>query len=179
MTPMPAPSPGRGRRLAILLAAGIALVFVALAAGFLYTGGVWGCPSQAELERPRSPKEVASAFAVEGVQLTRTRWPGVIPWSGAYRNALAYRHTTPRAALFVVVCEARCVNAPPGLREERIGVGGGRRQHLRQFSTLGNNLAVFVTDEDGHSGRQLHARLRQVLNELDAAVPYGSRCYIQ
>jgi hypothetical protein len=50
---------------------------------------------------------------------------------------------------------------------------------MRQFSALGNNIAIFVTDNDRRSGRQLQARVQQVLNQLDVAEEYGSRCYIQ
>ena len=169
----------RPGRLAVRVTAAVALTLTGLAAGFLYVGGAWGCPSQAELERQRSPEDVISAFADRGVKLARTPLPRTVSRDRDYRHAIAYRHVTPRAALFVLVCKARCVDAPQGLRTERIAVGDRSRQHARQFSTLGNNIAVFMTDNDRRSGRVLQARVQPALDELDAAVPYGSRCYIQ
>ena len=172
----------RRSRLALLASAGVALPLAGLAVAFVYTDGRLGCPSQRELERPRSAEEVVSAFADAGVTLTRTRLPRGFARSREYLHAVAYRYTTAPAALFVLVCEARCVNAPEGLlrlRKERIAVGAGSRQRIRQFSTLGNNIAVFMTDNDRRSGRELQARVQPVLNELDAAEGPDSRCYIQ
>ena len=162
--------------------AGVALTLAGLAVAFVYTDGRLGCRSQRELERPQSAKEVVSAFADAGVALTRTRLPDGFPRGGEYLHPVAYRYVTAPAALFVFVCEARCVNAPEGLlrlRKERIPVGARSRQHIRQFSALGNNIAVFITDNDRRSGRGLQARVQPVLNELDAAEDPDSRCYIQ
>lgn len=169
----------RSRGRLTVLAAGVALTVGALAAALLYIGLEWGCPSQAELERPRSEQDVVSAFAETGVQLARTPLPRAVSADREYRHAIAYRHLTPRAALFVLVCKTRCVGAPQGLRKEPIAVGGRSRRHIRQFSTLGNNIAVFTTDNDRRSGRELQARVQATLNELDAAVPYASHCYVQ
>ena len=171
----------RRRRLALLATAGAALTLAGLAAAFVYTDGRLGCPSQRELERPRSAEEVVSAFADVGVALTRTSLPRGFPRRGEYLHAVAYWYVPTPAALFVLVCETRCVNAPEGhlrLRKERIPVGPRSRQHIRQFSTLGNNIAVFMTDNDRRSGRELQARVQPVLNELDAAEDPDSRCYI-
>jgi hypothetical protein len=75
----------------------------------------------------------------------------------------------------VVVCRGRCAAAPPGLDRPR-QIGG---RYLRQFSSLGNNIAIFMTDNDRRSGRELQARVQHVVNDLDVAEEYGSRCYIQ
>jgi hypothetical protein len=93
-----------------------------------------GCKSQAELERARSPAEVALAFADVGVQLTPARLPrAVVGADLPYRGATAYRYDT-RATLWVLVCRA---------------------------------------------GRELQARVQHIVNDLDVAEEYGSRCYIQ
>jgi hypothetical protein len=121
---------------------------------------------------------VVAAFADQGVALVRTPLPrAVVADDDAYRGAVAYRHFTTHAGLFVLVCRSRCVNAPPGLRRES-RVPGRATHRLRQFSTLGNNIAVFSTNSDGRSGRRLQARVQPVLNELDAAEDPDSRCYI-
>jgi predicted component of type VI protein secretion system len=137
----------------------------------------WGCPSQAELERARASQEVVGAFADRGVELVRAQLPRAVPRDRAYRHAVAYRHLTARAALFVLVCEARCTNAPR-LRELDIPVVGQARQHVRLLSTLGNNIAIFVTDNNGYSGRQLLASVGPIVNGLDAHVDSDSRCSI-
>ena len=169
-----------GRRRVAILALAVATV---VAAGVLAAVAYdrWSCPSQAELERDRSPDEVVHAFAERGIELVQASPPAaIIGRARAYRGASAYRYVTERAALYVVVCRTRCVNAPPGLREARVLVAPGQRpQRLRQFSTLGNNIATFTTDNDGYSGRALHLRVEPALNELDAAVAPDSHCYIQ
>jgi hypothetical protein len=170
-------SPPPSLRIALLLFTALVLTLFGAAAlvGF---AGRWGCPSQAELERARSTQEVVTAFADRGVTLVPTQLPrGVLGDDKAYRRAAKYRHVTRQAALFVLVCEARCVAAPRVLANE-IPVAGRRRQRLRQFSTLGNNIAVLVTDNDGHSGRRLHARVQLALSGLDATEDSDSRCYI-
>lgn len=50
---------------------------------------------------------------------------------------------------------------------------------MRQFSTLGSNIAIFMTDSDRSSGHELQAQVQHVVNGLDAAEEYGSRSYIQ
>jgi hypothetical protein len=169
----------RRRRLAVLVIAVFVLAAVAVLAVVAYDR--WSCPSQAELERPRPAEEVVVAFEDRGVTLAPTTLPeAVVRGDAAYRGATAYRLFTERAGLFVLVCKARCANAPQGLREEPIATTAGRpRQDIRQFSTLGNNIAIFVTDNDGRSGQRLQARVQPVLDELDAAVPIDSHCYVQ
>jgi hypothetical protein len=94
----------------------------------------------------------------------------------AYRVARAYRYDGERATLWVLVCRSRCAGAPRGLRDPPLVIAGRR---VRQFSTLGNNVAAFTTDNDRRSGRELQADVQHVLNDLDAAEEYGSRCYVQ
>jgi hypothetical protein len=170
-------------RLALLVFAVVVLALVGAAATFVFPGWRWGCPSQAELERARAPGDVVGAFADGGVRLVRTQLPhAVAREDAAYRHARVYRHVTSRAAsraaLFVLVCEARCTDAPR-LRERDIPIASRSRQRVRQISSLGNNIAVLVTDNDGRSGRELQARVQPILIGLDAAQDPESRCYIQ
>ena len=141
-----------------------------------YPGLRWGCKSQAELERTRSPEEVVEAFADADVPLVATSLPRVVVgYDRPYQGARAYAHDTEQATLWVLVCRGRCAGAPQGLGERP--VVGGRR--VRQFSALGNNIAVFTADNDRRSGHALQARVQHVLNGLDVAEQSGSRCYIQ
>jgi hypothetical protein len=166
----------RGRRIALLGAGLSALTLVGVTIAFAYSGGRWGCRSQAELERTRPPQEVVDAFADADVALSAKPLPRVVVGHDRpYQGARAYTHETERATLWVLVCRVRCAGAPQGLSHRP--VVDGRR--MRQFSALGNNIAVFTADNDGHSGRALQARAQHVLNDLDVAEEYGSRCYIQ
>jgi hypothetical protein len=119
-----------------------------------------------------------AAFGDRGLKLVPTQLPrAVLGDEKAYRRAATYRHVTKHAALFVLVCEIRCAAAPRVLANE-IPVAARNRQRLRDFSTLGTNVALFVTDNDGHSGRRLHAHVQPALRRLDAAEDPESRCYI-
>ena len=167
----------RRLRVAALLFVAVVLVLLGITVAVSF-GARWGCPSQAELERARSQREVVAAFADRGVRLSPTGLPRAFFGDDkSYRGVAAYRHVTRQAALFVLVCEARCLAAPLALPNE-IEVAPGARQRLRQFSTLGNNIAVFVTDTDRRSGRRLNERIGPVLNDLDAAHDSDSRCYV-
>ncbi|HEV8688190.1 MAG TPA: hypothetical protein VGQ84_13000 [Gaiellaceae bacterium] len=169
--------PSRRVRIGLLVFAILVLTLFAAAATFVIPARL-GCPSQAELERARAPKEVVGAFADRGLRLVRIQLPRAVPRDDtAYRHAVAYRHVTRRAALFVFVCEARCRNGPR-LRELDIPVVGRARQHVRLIATLGNNVAIFVTDNNGYSGRHLLANVGPILNGLDAAEDPESHCYI-
>lgn len=141
----------------------------------------WSCPSQAELERPRSADEVVDTFADHGVELEPTALPlEVVSDYRAYRAASAYRYVSPRATLYVLVCKQRCVDAPGDVRAVPVVVAADMPpQRVRQFSTLGNNIASFATDNDGHSARKLTLRLVAVFSELDTAVSRDSHCYVQ
>ena len=156
--------------------AAVTLVLVAAAVAVAVDVGRWGCKSQAELERTRSPAEITAAFADAGVELKPVRPPRVVVGNDRpYRGARAYRYESERATLWILVCRGRCAGAPAGLGRPRLVEG----RQLRQFSALGNNIAVFTTDTDRRSGPQLQARVQHVLNDLDVAEDPGSRCYIQ
>jgi hypothetical protein len=162
-------------RIAAVVGAAVALVLIAAAVAVAFDARRWGCKSQAELERTRPPAEVAAAFADAGVQLTPAQLPHAVVGNGVrYRGAAAYRYDSERATLWVLVCRRRCGGAPPGL-DRRLPVDG---RYLRQFSSLGNNIAIFTTDNDRRSGRELQARVQHIVNDLDVAEEYGSRCYI-
>jgi hypothetical protein len=166
----------RGRRIALLGVAFAALVLAGVTVAFAFSGGRWGCKSQAELERTRPPEEVIDAFADSGVGLVAEPLPReVFSDDRPYQGARAYTYDTERATLWVLVCRTRCAGAPHGLSERPMVEG----RTMRQFSALGNNIAVFTTDNDGRSGRALQARVQQIINDLDVAEEYGSRCYIQ
>ena len=163
-------------RIALLALAIAAFALVAAVAALAYVGGLWGCPSQAELQRPRPSEEIAAAFADAGFTLVRTPLPeAVVRDDTAYRGATTYRYATPRARLYVLVCALRCIDPPRGLRRP-VSVGAPP-QRVRQFSTLGNNIAIFMTDNDRGSGRELQARVQPILNDLDSSHQPGDRCY--
>ena len=163
-------------RIALLALAIAAFALVAAVAALSYVGGLWGCPSQAELQRPRPPEKVAAAFADAGFTLVRTPLPRAGARADrAARGAATYRYATARARLYVLVCGVRRFDPPRRLRRP-VSVGTPRQQ-VRQFSTLGNNIAIFMTDNDRGSGRQLQARVQPVLNDLDSSHQPGDRCY--
>lgn len=166
----------RWGRIAALAGAAVVLVLMAAAIAVAFNAGRLGCKSQSELERSRPSEEVVAAFADAGVQLDPERPPpAVLGNDRPYRSVSVYRYDSERATLWVLVCRARCASAPAGL--DRPLVIDGRQ--LRQFSTLGNNIAIFMTDNDRRSGRRLQARVQHVVNDLDVAEDYGSRCYIR
>jgi hypothetical protein len=138
------------------------------------------CASQAELQRPRGAEEVVAAFAGDRITLHRTVVPStVVGDARPYHGATAYRYVTRRAALYVVICRTRCVEPPVDLGETPVIVVPDRPpQQLRQFASLGNNIATYATDDDRRSARRLVSRAQPALNALDAAVPVDSHCYI-
>jgi hypothetical protein len=163
-------------RIAAAIGAAVALALTAAAVALAFDVARLGCGSQAELERIRPPAEVTTAFAGSGFELAPARLPrALIGTAVPHRRAATYRHDSDRATLWVLVCHERCAGAPRGL-DRRLQIEG---RYLRQFSALGNNVAIFATDDDGRSGRVLQARVQHVLNDLDIADDYGSRCYVQ
>ena len=160
--------------------AGLALILFGTAGAFWYSGGRWGCPSQAELERTRAPEEVVDAFSDRGARLVQTGLPpGGWRRIEAYQGATVYRYARGRAAIFVLVCKVKCRGLPSSPRAAPIPVSGASRQKIRQISVLGNNIVVFTTDNDRRSGRYLQARVQPAMDDLDVAVPYESRCYVE
>jgi hypothetical protein len=162
-------------RIAAVVGAAVALVLTAAAVAVAFDARRWGCKSQAELERTRARDGVVQSFADAGVALVSKPLPRVVVGSDRhYEGAHAYAYATQRASLWVLVCPARCSDAPSGLDEHPVVEG----RTVRQFSTLGNNIAVFASDNDRRSGQALEAQVQPVLNDLDVAEEYGSRCYI-
>jgi hypothetical protein len=167
---------GAWGRIAAVVGAAAALILSAAAVAVAFGAGRWGCRSQAELERTRPPAEVTAAFADAGFHLTPTHLPdAVVGTALPARGVSTYRYESEPATLWILVCRVRCADAPPGL-DRRLPVDG---RSLRQFSTLGNNIAIFMTDNDRRSGREFQERVQHVVNELDVAEEYGSRCYVQ
>ena len=152
-----------------------------LGLGVLWAQGwPWACPSRSELERSRSLDEVRAAFAEQGAELV----PAALPAGGwrrvqAYRRATVLRYSTERASVYVLVCRRKCAIVPVEPRALPVAVPAGGLHRIRQISGLGNNLLVFFTDNDRRSTRRLQTRVQPALNDLDAAVAYGSRCYIE
>lgn len=154
-------------------AAVIGLVAVAVVYGqYEFQIARWGCPSQAELDRLRTPAEVEAAFDKSGLELGRTTWPLELRRARAYRDLVVLRHDEPGATLFVVVCEVRCEvprsQIRPGLPRRRIRFG---------FS-LGNNVAGWIAGDDRHATSRLRRAISEPGAELDTGVDPNSRCYI-
>ena len=74
----------------------------------------WGCPSQAELQRHQSVEEVVIAFARHDLELESIPLPVWLPASEpCYGGARVFRHRTPQATTYVVVCRGRCTISEP------------------------------------------------------------------
>jgi hypothetical protein len=159
-----------GRMIAVLVGV---LVVAAIAAYAVFGANLarWGCPSQEELDRPRSPAEVVDAFAQGGVRLGRVAWPPELRRARSYRGAVVYRHQMRAATLSLVVCKARCE-----LSRFQLRPGNARSRHQFGFSTI--NLAGWIDAEDRSSAARLRGALGPVLSRLDASVDPGSRCYV-
>jgi hypothetical protein len=149
-----------GVTVGVLVVAGVAAYAV-----FGADIGRWGCPSQEELERPRTLDEVVAAFGQEGLPLVRVPWPGEVRRASSYDGARVLRHAHG-ARLTLVVCNARCELPQAQLRP------GTRPSFRFGFSTV--NVAGWIAGE-----RHAAARLRDVLPAtLGPTVKPGSRCYI-
>lgn len=134
----------------------------------------WGCPSQDELERVQSVDEVVDAFREADLPLERTPMPAAIPPTApGPRGGTAFRHVTPGATLYVVVCPRRCTSNR--FRHDREDTTG---QRWRLGMNSGNNVPVWVTEEDRRAGTRLLEAARRPLREVHPYVEYGSRCYI-
>jgi hypothetical protein len=131
----------------------------------------WGCPSQEELERPRSPDEVESAFAEQGLPFERIGWPTELRRARSYEGAVVLRRTTPGVTLTLVVCESHCEVPRAQLR-----LGRPRRQVRFAFSTA--NVAGWIEGEDRRADAVLRDPLGRALDDLGTTVAPDSRCYI-
>ncbi len=170
------PLPRRLGRITVLAGAAAVFVVFAAAVAVASSGSRWGCRSQDELERLRPPAEIVEAFSEAGAWLSLAELPrAVVGNDGPYQGASAYRYDGERATLWVLVCRARCAGVPAGL-DRPLAIDN---RYLRQFSALGNNVAIFMTDNDRRSGGQLQARFQHVVNDFDVAEDPGSRCSIQ
>ena len=132
----------------------------------------WGCPSQAELERLRTPEEVVLAFEKSGLELEPATWSRELRGAGAYRGALLFRHDAPGATLHVLVCKVRCGISRFQLRP------GRARERFRFGFVPGNNVAGWIGGED-QSAARLRTAIGKPLGELDTSVDPDSRCYIR
>ncbi len=137
----------------------------------------WGCPSQAELDRLRTPAEVIDAFDDHGIDLAQVRLPPVLA-NGApvYRDAVLYRHSTVSATAFILVCEMRCAISRYQLTRTGGGVPAGKGWHVGMI--LGNNVAAWVTADTSRSGAHLSERTTSGLGDVDRGVDADGRCYI-
>jgi hypothetical protein len=94
----PMTSSKRRRRLAGWALGG--LVVAALGAAIVAYGYYtldWGCPSQAELQRPLASQDVTDAFGQGELKLDPTRFPVALPPGvRAYRHASGERHSFRR-----------------------------------------------------------------------------------
>lgn len=170
-------SPSRMTRAVVGGAALAVAGAIGLGIAFLASGGRLGCPSQAELERPRSADEVVARFAQDGIQLRPTPVPPAISAGRPeYRYARVYRYTGEDGAIWAVVCRRRCeaTFAPP-LTD--LPAPQSRQRRIRQTSFAGNNL-VFVFTGERELWRRLLTRSGDALADLDSAPEYGSRCYV-
>lgn len=132
----------------------------------------WGCPSQIELERPRSQNEVTEAFADEGLRLERIGWPAELLRARSYEDATVLRHEVPGATLTILVCAAHCEVNRFQLRP------GSPRQRFRFGFALGNNIAGWIQGGDRSADAALREPLSRAVDGLDVAVDPDSRCYI-
>jgi hypothetical protein len=145
-------------RSVLALAAGLLVVLsVAVYGRYGYDVWRWGCPSQAELEAPRSPSEVTRAFADAGLPLARAPWPPELWDARAYRGSIAFRHEADGATLHVIVCGTPC-------RISQQTRPGSPRERFRFGIDLGNNVVAWIAGEPRAA--------------LDAGVDPDSRCYV-
>ena len=147
-----------------------ACVLLLLVAGVIGSGrnayelARWGCPTETELHRPQSVEEVVAAFARHDVPLEPIPLPAELP-EPAYRDALAFRHSVPGAAVYVFVCPRRCAVA-------RIQLEPGYRHRLGLDSS--NNVPVLVAETGKRAGTQLIEALDGPLRRVHPYVEYGT-----
>jgi hypothetical protein len=152
--------------------ASAALVAAAIVyAQYAYRISRWGCPSQAELERPLAPQEARDAFARHDLELTPMSWPAELRRARSYAGAAVLRYTQGTAAVTVIVCRARCeitrFQIRPGIPRGRFRGGYNLR-----------NLVDWVAADDRRSQAQLLPAVHAAIDDLDSSPEYGSRCYV-
>ena len=161
-----------GRRSAAL----VALVAAAITYGrYGFDIVRWGCPSQAELDRTQSVEDVTAAFVRHELPLEPIPLPAWLPpTEPAYRGAQAFRHAAQGATVYVLVCRQRCAIS-------RFRFGEARRvveQRWRLGIDANNNVPIWVTEADRHSGARMLEAIAGPLKDVQPYIAYGSRCYI-
>lgn len=131
----------------------------------------WGCPSQEEVARPRSPDEVTDVFAREGLVLERISWPAELRRARSYLGATVLRHEAPGVTLTLVVCRAHCET--PG---SQVRSGRPRRQVRFGFSTA--NVAGSIWGTNREADAALREPLYRAVDGLGTTVDPDSRCYV-
>jgi hypothetical protein len=136
-----------------------------------YDIGRWGCPTDEELQRPRTPDEVEDAFDGEGLALERIAWPAELRRARSYEGATVLRHETPGVTLTLVVCRSRC-------EVSRFQIRPGRPREQVRFGFSTANLAGWIAGSDRQADRDLRDPLSRAIDGLGTSVDPGSRCYI-
>lgn len=135
----------------------------------------WGCPSQTELQRHQSVEDVALAFARHDLELESIPLPAWLPASEpAYGGARVFRHRTPQATMYVVVCRARCSISRSRFAEAR--VVGQQRWYMSLESN--NNVPILVTEAGRGDGLRMLDATAPARRDIHPYIEYGSRCYI-
>lgn len=140
----------------------------------------WGCPSQAELQRPRAVQEVTNAFAQSGLKLQPAQLPVSLP-----PGVRGYRHPSDDATLFVVVCgDERCAGGEglddqlPSLLKVDFAPDPGPPERMRAGVSLLNTFA-WATDADRQSAERLMERVYPITDGLERNPSPGDRCYVR
>ena len=136
----------------------------------------WGCPSQAELQRHQSVEEVVIAFARHDLELESIPLPVWLPASEpCYGGARVFRHRTPQATTYVVVCRGRCSISRSRFAEA--GVVGQQRWYMSLESN--NNVPILVTEAGRGDGLRMLEATAAARRDIHPYIEYGSRCYIR
>jgi hypothetical protein len=130
----------------------------------------WGCPSQEELERARTPVQVEEAFARHDLELVRIPWPAELRHARSYAGAVVLRHERPNAAVTVIVCRSRC-------EITRFQLRPGKPRTRYRGAYLLWAVATWVTAADRRSQALLSPAVRDAVDDLDPNPDLGSRCY--
>lgn len=159
------------RRLVVSALVALSIVALGSAVGaYGYYARGWGCPSAAEVNRPRTPDEILTAFADRDLDLVPAPVSVAVP-----QGARTYRYVTSHASLYVLVCEASCSGGPPNLSATVFTSGSGERQRMRAAIDV-LNVFLWTTDADNRSGQRLLTRVRPVVDEA-LAPPDDNRCF--